>query len=89
MAGGLVALRSFWLLKKGTIIFNFCSNEPFPSILRLLVDAITTRENKQKNKHASKIFLLAKITNIHILADGSFTIVASTTGFLDTLNLTV
>jgi hypothetical protein len=63
---GLAALKHFWSLKKGTRTFDFRSNEPYPNILLSLVryDYPWRKKNKKKtNKHASVIFLLAKMHN--------------------------
>jgi hypothetical protein len=52
----LVALQSFWSLKKGTKTFYLRSNDRFPDFLGSLVRYDCPWKNK--NKYASVIFLL-------------------------------
>ena len=74
----LGALQFFWSLKKGTRTFHFRSNEPSRKILGPLgwYDHPWEKEkkkktNKQTNKHASVICLLAKNTKFYIFVDKS------------------
>jgi len=72
---GLGALQFFWSLKKGTRTFQFRYNEPSCDILGPLgrYDDPWVK-NKQTNKHAPVICLLAKNTKFHIFVDRSLKI---------------
>jgi hypothetical protein len=71
--GGLVALQYFSSLKNGSIVFNFLLNESSPDFLGPLVryDHPWKEQKTNKNKHASVLFLLAKMENSTFLQTGA------------------
>ena len=70
VGGGVVALQSFWSLKKDTRTFHFRSNESSLDLLGPLVPYDQPWKKKiQTNKHPSVTILLAKKRNFHIFVD--------------------
>jgi hypothetical protein len=93
VGGGLVALQSFWPLKKSTRTFNFSSNEPSPDVLRPLVRYNHLWKKQKKNNinkiKTSVIFLLAKKKKLRNSTFCRKELEASTVGSFDMLNLMV
>ena len=72
--GWLVALQSFWLLKRVLELLISFRMSTFPIIWAYWLDTISPWGKKKKiitNKYTSVIFVLAKNTKFRIFAEGS------------------